>query len=100
MDTKERIMQLMEQRNWTIYELSKRSGISQTTLSNMWKRNTEPSIPTLTEICKAFDITLAQFFSEGRNVELTQKQYDLFQHWGFLSEEQKDILIALVKSIR
>ena len=99
MDTKERIIQLMKQRNWTIYELSKRSGIAQTTLSNMWKRNTEPSIPTLTEICKAFDITLSQFFSEGRNVELTPKQFDFFEHWGSLSEEQKDILIALVKSI-
>ena len=100
MDIKKHIKELMEARNWTLYELSKRSGIAQTTLQNMWKRNTEPSIPTLIELCKAFDITLAQFFSEGSSVELTPKQYDFFLHWSNLSEEQKDILLALVKSIK
>lgn len=47
MDTKTRIKELMDARGWTIYELSKRSGLSQTTISNMWKRNTEPTIPSL-----------------------------------------------------
>ena len=100
MDTKAHIKELMDVRGWTIYELSKKSGISQTTLANMWKRNTEPSIPTLLDICKAFDISMAQFFSEGKAVELTPKQFEFFQHWSALSEEQKDILIALVKSIK
>lgn len=40
MDTKNRIKELMDERGWTIYELSKRSGLAQTTISNMWKRNT------------------------------------------------------------
>ena len=43
MDTKNRIKELMDERGWTIYELSKRSGLAQATLSNMWKRNTEPT---------------------------------------------------------
>ena len=47
MDTKKRIKELMDERGWTIYELSKRSGLEQTTISNMWKRNTEPTIPSL-----------------------------------------------------
>ena len=47
MDTKMRIKELMDERGWTIYELAKRSGLAQTTLSNMWKRNTEPTIPSL-----------------------------------------------------
>ena len=72
MDTKNRIKQLMNQRQWTLYELARRSGLAQTTLANMWRRNNEPSIPSLRLICNAFGITLTQFFSEedGRPVEL------------------------------
>jgi len=61
MDTKSRIKELMDERGWTIYELSKRSGLAQTTISNMWKRNTEPTIPSLRQLCDAFGITLSQF---------------------------------------
>ena len=56
MDTKDRIKELMNERGWTIYELAKRSGLAQTTLSNMWKRNTEPTIPSLRAICDGFGI--------------------------------------------
>ena len=100
MDTKQRIKELMHERGWTMYELAKRSGIAQTTLTNMWNRNTEPSIPTLTEICKAFDITLSQFFAEGKSIELTPKQCEFFKYWCCLTEEQQDLLLALGKTIR
>jgi transcriptional regulator with XRE-family HTH domain len=39
MDAKTRIKALMDERGWTVYELAKRSGLSQTTLANLWKRN-------------------------------------------------------------
>lgn len=74
MDTKTRINELMDERGWTIYELAKRSGLAQTTISNMWKRNTEPTIPSLRTLCDGLGITLAQFFAEGDLVELTIEQ--------------------------
>lgn len=74
MDTKNRIKELMDGRGWTIYELSKRSRLAQTTISNMWKRNTEPTIPSLRALCYGFGIPLAQFFAEGEMVELTPEQ--------------------------
>ena len=74
MDTKSRIKELMDERRWTIYELAKRSGLAQTTISNMWKRNTKPTIPSLRAICNGFGITLSQFFAEGDMVELTPEQ--------------------------
>ena len=74
MDTKSRIKELMDERGWTIYELAKRSGLAQTTISNMWKRNTEPTTPSLRTICNGFSTTLSQFFAEGDMVELTPEQ--------------------------
>ena len=38
-----RIRQLMAERGWTIYRLAQESGLSQTTISNIFKRNNQPS---------------------------------------------------------
>ena len=100
MDAKARIRELMDERGWTIYELSKRSGLAQTTISNMWKRNNEPTIPSLRAICNAFGITLAQFFSEGNLVELSSEQQAFFTKWAALSAEQKKMIMNLVSSIK
>ena len=100
MDTKKRIKELMDERGWTIYELSKRSGLEQTTISNMWKRNTEPTFPSLRAPCNGFGITLAQFFTEGEMVELTPEQKAFFTRWAALSAEQKEMLMNLVSSMK
>lgn len=100
MDAKNRIKELMDERGWTIYELSKRSGLAQTTISNMWKRNTEPTIPSLRAICQGFGISLAQFFAEGDMVELTSEQKDFFTKWAALTPEQKEMLMNLVSSMK
>ena len=73
MNTNERILQLLRERNWTEYRLAKESGLSQSTISNLFKRNTTPSIPTLEAICNGFGITLSQFFSDGNIVELSEE---------------------------
>lgn len=99
MNTKARIRQLLEERGWTEYRLSKESGLAQTTISNIFKRNTEPTIPTLEAICAGFGITLAQFFSDGTAVELTQEQRDLFDRWVSLTAEQKKVLYDLIKTM-
>lgn len=100
MDTKTRIKQLMDERGWTIYELSKRSGLAQTTISNMWKRNTEPTIPSLRAMCNGFGITLSQFFAEGDWVELSAEQKEFFTRWAALAPEQKQMLMNLVSSMK
>ena len=100
MTTNDRIRQLMSERNWTEYRLAKKSDLSQSTITNLFKRNTIPSIPTLEAICRGFGITLSQFFSEGSFVELTDEQKELFDRWVALTKEQKVLLLELVKSLK
>lgn len=100
MDTKKRIKELMDERGWTMYMLSKKSGISQTALANMYKRNTEPTIPTLEAICNAFGITLSQFFAVNQMIELTEEQKQLFDCWISLEPEQKELLLKIIKSFK
>ena len=79
MDATERIKQLLSQRGWTAYRLSKNSNLAESTITNIIKRNTIPSISTLESICKGFGITLSQFFAEGELVEITPDIKELIQ---------------------
>lgn len=62
MDSKGRIRNIMHERNISEYRLAKLSGLSQSTISNIFVRNTAPTIPTIEAICAGLGITLAQFF--------------------------------------
>lgn len=73
MDVQKRIKQLMKERNWTDYRLAKESGLSYSTVTNMFNRNNAPTLPTLEAVCIAFGITMAQFFTEGTSPEMTDE---------------------------
>lgn len=98
MDTNERLRELLKESGWTEYRLSKKCGLSQSTLANIFKRNNVPSISTLEAICASFGITLAQFFSEGDMVELTPELKDVFDYWVSLSPEQKNAVLVVMKA--
>ena len=100
MDTHARLRHLMSERNWTEYRLAKESGLSQSTISNLFARNNLPSIPTLEIIGRAFGITLAQFFADGSFVELTEEQREFFDRWAALKPEQKRLLDELIAQFK
>ena len=100
MDAQGRIKHLMEERDWTYYRLAKESNLSHSTVTNMFNRNNAPTLPTLEAVCKAFGITLAQFFTERNSPELTEEQRVLFAKWSTLKDEQKQALLALIDTMR
>ena len=71
MDVLERLRGLLDERGWTEYRLAKECGLSESTIANIFRRNSVPSITTLESICNGFGITLSQFFADGDMVELT-----------------------------
>ena len=101
MDIQKRIKDLMEERGWTDYRLAMESGLSHSTVSNMFKRNNAPTIPTLEAICEAFGITLSQFFAEGEEaVILTDEQREIFGTWSLLSTKQKSLLLEFLGTMK
>ena len=100
MDIIKHIKDLMDERGWTNYRIDKEAGLSQSTITNLFNRNNAPTIPTLEAVCRAFGITLSQFFSEGNTpVELTEEQRTLFAAWSTLNDGQKEALLLLMKRI-
>ncbi len=96
MDVHQRLRQLLTERGWTEYKLSKSCGLSESTLSNIFRRNTMPSITTLEAICSGFGITLSQFFADGDMVELTPDLKELFLKWVNLTPEQKAAVFSMI----
>ncbi len=100
MNVQERIKHFMAERGWTDYRLGIESGLSRSTVSNMFKRYNSPSIPTLECICQAFGITMSQFFAEADEpVILTEDQKVLLSRWNTLTEKQKELLLELMDTM-
>jgi transcriptional regulator with XRE-family HTH domain len=99
MDIINHIKDEMNKRDWTEYRVAKEAGLSQSTISNIFKRNSIPSVATLESICNAFGITLSQFFCEGNLTELSDEQKAMFDRWVTLTEKQKQILLDLIENM-
>lgn len=99
MDTLARLKQLLQERGWTEYKLSQECGLAQSTIGNIFRRNTVPSIATLETICKGFGITMAQFFAENDFIEVTPDLKELIDCWISLVPEQKEAALQLLKSM-
>ena len=99
MDTHKRLRQLLDERGWTEYRLSKECGLSESTLANIFRRNTLPSISTLEAICTGFGITISQFFAEGDMVEMTPEIKELFDSWVSLTAEQKSAVMQMIRTL-
>lgn len=101
MDVIQRIDDIMKERGWSYYKLSIESWLSSSTITNIYRRNTVPSITTLEAICNAFGITLSQFFAEEEDfVQLSPEQKEMFDNWLCLSESQKKIVAEIIEEFK
>ena len=100
MDVQKRIRDLMKLRGWTDYRLAKEASLSHSTVTNMFNRNNAPTLPTLEAVCRAFGITLAQFFADEVDpAQLTDEQRTLFARWSSLTERHKNLLLDLMETM-
>ena len=99
MQVQQRIIELMRERGWTEYRLAKKCGLSQSTIANIYRRDTVPSIATLEVICNGFGITLSQFFAAEEMVELTPDLKAVFDSWVNLTPEQKAAALQMLRAM-
>ena len=100
MDILKKINKMRLDRNWSIYRLSVESEVPQSTLTNMFNRETLPSITTLASICKAFNISLAEFFEEdAESDECSSSEKELLDIFNSLSIEVRESILCLLREI-
>ena len=101
MDALKKIKDLLNINGWSVYKLSMESGVSQSTLANMFARNNQPTIPTLELICKGFGITMSEFFCEETLDKDQLTDYEiLLKKYNKLSEKQKMLILEIMDNMK
>lgn len=100
MDVLEKLRTLLNERGWSEYRLAQKAGLNESTISNIYRRNTVPTIATLKAVCDAFGITLSQFFADDDSdmAEVTPELKELLDAWGPLTPEQRAVILQVAKS--
>lgn len=96
----EKIDRLRTQHNWSMYELAEKADIPQSTLSNMFLRKTLPSINTLSKLCDAFGISMAEFFIDSKQDELNFQSLEFIKAFKNLPSESQHALINFLKTLK
>lgn len=102
MDVLARITKLRLNRGWTDYELAKRSGLPQSTISSWYTKNMMPSVSSLENICKGLGISMSQFFLEedsGEATILSRQQHRLLAYASRLDPDQYESLLSFLERL-
>lgn len=101
MDALQKIQALLDERHWSRYKLAERAGISHSTLSNMFNRNNQPTLPILEAIVeKGFGLTLGQFFRQDEEPMIcTTEEIKWIHCLHKLDSEQQKAILNLITSI-
>ena len=104
MDVIEKIDRLRKERGWSVNYLAMEAMLTQSTLSNLYVRHTEPKLSTLRAICGAFGITLSEFFEEEGNGKDKRRadeeqEEERVRKVKALSPKAKEGLLLLLKDL-
>ena len=66
MEVLTRIVQLREERGWTLYQLANKAGLAYKTLYNWYNGDSIPTIKALEAIAEAFEVPLCELFTTDK----------------------------------
>lgn len=99
----DRIQYFLDFNHWSVYKLAKASGLSYSSLNNLFNRRTCPTIATLERICNGFHISLSEFFdfqeNPLRNETISEEEQDILNSYQSLSMKDKELLRAYLQGL-
>ena len=96
MNILEKIDRLRRARGWSVNNLAMEAMLTQSTVNNLYMRNSEPKLSTLRAICNAFGITLSEFFTEEEEVPRGDIAEQLHRQIDALSPARQAALLAFL----
>lgn len=95
-----RISELCNEKGWSYYRLAKEAGFQQSTLKSIIKEKNMPSLYTLSKICKAFKITIYDFFNSELFVASNTYSNNNFNNlWNELSTSDKEKVLIYMHGL-
>lgn len=100
MDVAKRITQLRTEKNITVNRLANLSGLSQGFVRQIELDNQNPTVTSLSQICKALDISLSDFFMETEPPDRQKLIEKLHQNITCLTNDELTALINITDSMK
>ena len=96
-DIQIRTKKWMNTYGWTLYQLTKRSGLPESTVRGMFKEGHDARLSTICVLCNTFGVTLSEFFSDHAIIPRDGSTVrTLIMKWGQLNEEQRDVFMKML----
>lgn len=98
-DVIKRLDDIKSKYNWSNYQLAKECGLSESTIKNIYNRNSMPHLDTLEAICNGFDLSLSQFLLEDDEsfVPLNDDQLEFFNEWKLMRADEKHLVKEFIE---
>lgn len=100
------VLQAIERRlellQWSHYELAKRAGITEFTLSSMFQKRNLPTLFTLERICNAFEIPMEQFLlgNQSKSNALTDAQAEWLTLFDKLYPKEQSVMPRTIRQLK
>ncbi|NMM51640.1 helix-turn-helix domain-containing protein [Paenibacillus aquistagni] len=97
----DRLRTLRREKNLTTTQLSKLSGVTQSTISEIENDNRSPQLDTLDKICQALGISINELFpaATNRTLFLSDEEKHILQVFYQLNPHEREALKTLVTSL-
>lgn len=99
-DVVKRINELLAQKGWSDYELSKQTNISTNTIYAWNKSGAVPSLTNIIKVCEALGITLGQFFCGTANCYRSPDEKRILREWFSLSDLEKQTIKRMIETFQ
>ena len=97
-DMQNRIEEILKDKGWSRYKLSQEMGVTDTQVKRLLERETYPNLQTIVSVCRAFDMTVGDFFSfdtsKTYGTNLTPSDMDLIEKKHRLERRKVERLIT------
>ena len=93
-----RIADLSDSKGWTLHRLCNESNITYSDMSKFLRGNKMISLNNLQRICKAFDISLSQFFSFNQSLPdmIKESDWNMLESYIKLDDAYKHLVIEVI----
>lgn len=96
----EKLEELRREQGITYYGLARKTGLSYSSVTNMMKRGTTPTIYTIEKLCAGLGITVSQLFGRREIMDnFTKGQQEILELFNEANEEQRELIMTFSRGL-
>lgn len=97
-DPREKIDRMRRDRGWSLSQLAKKIGVSETAVYNWYnEKNSMPTVFILADVCDVFGVTLSELFSDAEADRLTPAQMECLELFGRLPDKKQRAALEVLR---